>query len=131
MVAEDGDRIYGYLTDEWYTGLDVELRIGSEFAPEVVVDEIAEYSDFEDQYQAAMEVFYRLRHHQMIYMEEWFEMGLQSITIWVEAGEEFGVVFITDQYGAFEPDYDTTDSGDLLVETANYYLADDEGNSYV
>ena len=50
MVAVDGDRIYGYLTDEWNTGLEVELRIGSVFAPEEVVDEIAEYSDFEDQY---------------------------------------------------------------------------------
>lgn len=51
----------------------------------------------------------------MIYMEEYFEMGLESTTIWVEAGEEFGVVFITEEYGHFTATLETNDDHGLLV----------------
>jgi hypothetical protein len=132
-TVRDGDYLWLYLTDNTGIWLDVQLIIGEEEVTEVESDSIADASDFDDAYYAAMEVFYRLDHHQMIYMEEWFEMGLQQLTIWVEAGEEFGVVFITDVYGAFEPTVETTDDADtpLLIESANYYLADTEYDSYV
>lgn len=63
--AQDGHRIWGYLaTDDWMSLLEAEIRIGTEFAPEESdTDAIAEASDFEDAYQAAMQVFYRLNHH--------------------------------------------------------------------
>jgi len=71
-----------------------------------------------------MNVFYRLDHHQMIFMEEWFDMGLTQFTIWVEAGEEFGVVFITEEFGAFTVEQETVDKNGLLVQSADYLVAD-------
>jgi hypothetical protein len=129
--VRDGDYLWLYLTDNSGTWLDIQLIIGEEVEEEESTDSIADASDFDDAYYAAMDVFYRLDHHQMIYMEEWFEMGLQQISMWVEAGEEFGVVFITDVYGAFEPTVELTDDSAMLIESANYYLADTEYDSYV
>jgi hypothetical protein len=64
MEAEDGDRIYSYLAShDWSSLLEAEIRISTDLAPESETDEIAEASDFEDAYQAAMQVFYRLNHH--------------------------------------------------------------------
>lgn len=67
----------------------------------------------------------------MIYMEEYFEMGLESTTIWVEAGEEFGIVFITEEYGHFSATLEMNDDHGLLVQTANYYLQDEENGEFI
>ena len=65
-------------------------------------------------------------------MEDWFEMNLASTTIWVEAGEEFGVFFTTYSYGAFTVTYETSDDEDtpLLIETADYYVEDPDNDEY-
>ena len=66
-----------YLTDNMGNWLDIELFLGEHEETESETDSIADASDFDEAYYNAMEVFYRLDHHQMIYMEEWFDMGLQ------------------------------------------------------
>lgn len=95
--------IWIYLTDYLGNWLDVTMIVGEALDDEYYeyYDSIEEASDFEEAYNAAMEVFYRLDHHQMIYMEEWFDMGIEQFTVWSTAGEEFGVVFITEGDSSF------------------------------
>ena len=129
--AEDGQVFYGTLTDNYSAWLDAEFSIG--FAViETESDSIADADTFQEAYNAALGIFHRLQHHQMIMMEDWFDMNLASTTIWVEAGEEFGIIFFTNSYGAFTATLVTSDDEDtpLLVSTADYYVPDDENGEF-